>query len=373
MICGRHEVGSLLHPRRPDPLQDRPRHLFHLSLPVGVAATLTRCNSSPSMVTTPSCWLGPVTVAGRSPGTAGESTLNVTLTVQSVFTSYLKSRYFPFETTPKKFAMMVPVALPLPSKLFQLTISKGNGAALQIDDRLADAHASLGLPSLSFEYDWRTAETELRRALELNPAHAFAHLWYAGGVLAALGRLDEAHILQRRAYELDPVSPSVICGAAADLIFHGRCDGALPFLERALELQPEFPMTYYWLGEAYLLKGDYEQVETLCRRVLAPHVTAGFLGHCYARTGRVDEARRLLRELESIQPGQPSPALQVAVLHLGLGDHGAAIAALDQARQRGCLGIHWLATDPLWEPLRGDPGFVGILRRMNLVPPERQP
>jgi tetratricopeptide (TPR) repeat protein len=125
-------------------------------------------------------------------------------------------------------------------------------------------------------------------------------------------------------------------------------------------------MTYHWLGETYLLKGEYEQIEILCKRAPAPHLTAGFLGYCYARTGRVDEARRLLRELESIPPCQPSPSLQAAVLHLGLGDPDAAIASLDRARRQSCFGVHWVAVDPLWDPLRAHPGFADILRRMNL-------
>ena len=119
-----------------------------------------------------------------------------------------------------------------------------------------------------------------------------------------------------------------------------------------------------WLGEAYLLKGMYEEAACAFSKIEAPIIAAGFLGYCHARTGREHEAREILRKLEAT--GTPPPADQIAVLHLGLGDTDAALQWLGKAAAERSMGIHWLKVEPVWDPLRPDPRFAAVLREMRL-------
>jgi tetratricopeptide (TPR) repeat protein len=130
--------------------------------------------------------------------------------------------------------------------------------SLALDDKLADAHASLGQIAAYYDYDFPTAEREYRRALELNPNYAIAHQWLAEH-LAAMKRNDEALAEIRRALELDPLSV-IMNRIYADILTDGRrYDEAIEQYQRALELDPNFPTSHYFLGRAYELKGMYDQ------------------------------------------------------------------------------------------------------------------
>jgi TolB-like protein len=237
--------------------------------------------------------------------------------------------------------------------------------ALEIDGSLPEPHCSLGFVAALYEHDWAAAEGHFRRALELHPDHADSHLWYGGHVLGPLARLEEAEIHTRRACDLDPLSPAVISALGALWLMLRQSDRAISACHRALELDPGYPWAHRWLGEAYLLKGMYDQAARAFSRSEAPGVAAGFLGYCYARSGREPEARRLLRELE--QAGSLWLADQIAALHLGLGDEGAALDWLHKACQGRSMAVHWLKVEPIWDPLRPDPRFTAILQEMGLA------
>jgi serine/threonine-protein kinase len=237
--------------------------------------------------------------------------------------------------------------------------------ALEIDQRLAEAHISLGL-ILAAQYDWKEAEVELLKALDLDPDSAMAHLWYAGGILASQGRLDEAHSHQEEAYKSDPVNPGIAVGFAADLLFYREYEQAVEAAKRALELEPLYPMAYRWIGEAFLLLGRYEEAEAALVQLPMPSIGAGYLGYCYAHTQRTDRAIALLRQLECPPGDLPAPLHQIAILQLGLGDFDAMFRSLELARQACHFGITWLLIDPIWDTVRGDPRFSILLKRMNL-------
>lgn len=247
-------------------------------------------------------------------------------------------------------------------------LRKAKAAALQaldIDSSLAEPHCSLGFVRAVYEYDWLGAEGHFRRALELNPNHAQTHMWYGGHVLAPLGRLEEAGVEARRACELDPLSPAALSALGALGLMLRQPDRAIAESKRTLELDAGYPLALRWLGEAWLLMDQYEDAAGAFSKIEIPVIAEGFLGYCYARSGREPEARQLLRNLE--QTSSPSPALQIAVLHLGLGDKDAALDWLHQASEARSMGVHWLNVEPIWEPLRSDPRFTAVLTGMRLV------
>lgn len=236
--------------------------------------------------------------------------------------------------------------------------------ALTIDDTLADAHSSLGCISALYEYDWPGAETCFQRALDANPNHANSHLFYAAVVLAPAGRLEEAGVHVRRACELDPLSPNITTALAMHLLSVRQYDEAIATCRRSLEFDPALPWTYRSMGEAYLMQGLLDEAANAFSKPNAPAFAAGMLGYCYARSGRVPEARSLLRNLTGMD--NPMLACQIAILHLGLCDYDAAFDSLYRACSEHNLGIQWLKVEPIWDELRPDPRFLTALRQIGL-------
>lgn len=237
--------------------------------------------------------------------------------------------------------------------------------ALEVDSNLAEAHTSLGVVAAALEYDWAGAETHFRRALASNPNHASAHLMYAASVLGPAGRIDEALVHQLRAWELDPLSAIMAGAVATQSMMMRRYDEAISRCRRALELDPTYPWAYRVLGEAYLLKGLYEEAEKALSRTDAPLLVGGFLGYCQARTGREAQARQLLLRLAEMN--NPTLAYQIAVLHLGLGEGDLALDWLRKACDAHSMGIFWLKIEPIWDTLRPDPRFSALLQQLRLA------
>jgi len=237
--------------------------------------------------------------------------------------------------------------------------------ALEIDSTLAEAHTSLGFIAAAYEYDWPGAEALFRRAIESNPSYANAHVMYAALVLGPKGRVDEARIHQQRAWELDPLS-AIVAGAVATLsLMTRRYDDAISTCRRALELDPAYPWAYRVLGEAHLLKGQYDEAEDALSRTDAPPLVGGLLGYCYARTGREPQARQLLLRLEEMN--NPMLAYQIALVHLGLGDGDLTLHWLQKARDAHSMGVYWLKVEPIWDPLRPDRRFMQLLQQLRLA------
>jgi adenylate cyclase len=237
--------------------------------------------------------------------------------------------------------------------------------ALEIDSALAEAHTSLGFIAAAYDYDWPGAEALFRRAIESNPSYANAHVMYAALVLGPTGRVDEARIHQQRAWELDPLSAAVAGAVATLSVMTRRYDDAISTCRRALELDPAYPWAYRILGEAHLLKGQYDEAEDALSRTDAPPLVGGLLGYCYARTGRESQARRILLRLEEMN--NPMLAYQIALVHLGLGDGDLALHWLQVARDAHSMGVYWLKIEPIWDPLRPDRRFIQLLQQLRLA------
>jgi TolB-like protein/Tfp pilus assembly protein PilF len=239
--------------------------------------------------------------------------------------------------------------------------------AIALDPNLGEAHGSLGLFYLWFEGDWAAAEHQLKRGIEVDPNSALAHTDYSH-YLTAVGRHEQAIREVRRALELDPVSPLIYENAAGASHNARRFDEALDYCQRSLQLNPDFDPTHRMAGKIYLQKGMYD--EAISAFVAGHRMSDPLLGHAYGRAGRSAEAMQILRELEERRKRDLASAADLAVIHLGLGDHAEALryleAALDESSSTGTALPAYLKVDPIWDPIRPDPRFTALLERMGL-------
>jgi serine/threonine protein kinase/tetratricopeptide (TPR) repeat protein len=242
--------------------------------------------------------------------------------------------------------------------------------ALEIDDSLAEAHTSLVFVKTFYDWDWSGAERESQRAIELNPRYATAHQWY-GDALIQMGRLQEAIVEEKRAVELDPFS-LVINRDLGDALYLARqYDQAIEQYRRTLELDPNFITVHAGLGAAYLHKSLYKEgiAEFEKELAISPHsayALAG-LGYANAVTGRRAEAQKLLDQLNQLSKQEYVPAVFRAQMYAGLGEKDQAFEWLEKSYEdRSIANLAEIKVDPQFDPLRSDPRFQDLLRRMNL-------
>ncbi len=248
--------------------------------------------------------------------------------------------------------------------------------AVQLDETLSDAHAWLGFVLTFYDWDWPAAERELKRALELNPSSADAHLVY-GNYLMVMGRAAEAIEEMKRAQQLDPLSLPVRAGpagAAWVLVNARRYDEAIDQARRALEIDPKFAWAHSLLGIAYGQKGEFSRAiaayEEGVRQDNSPMLKA-LLAYGYAQAGRRREAGPLLREIEDTYRTRYLCAYEIATVHLALGDKDRALEWLNKALGDRADCIPWMNVDPRLESLRSDPRFQEMLERVALAPRRR--
>ena len=234
--------------------------------------------------------------------------------------------------------------------------------ALEIDDTLVEAHASLAGVKEQ-EWDWIEAEIEFRRAIELNPGYATAHQWYAE-FLAKMGRFTEAVAEIKRARDLDPFSLIINAIEAQVFFLARRYDEAIKSCRRTLELDPNFFPAHLYLARAYLEMGFYEDAIAEMERWAAlsgrPEMKIT-LAFTYAAAGQRTEVRRVLDELERFYV----PPYLLALVYAGLGEKDRAFQQLDEAYDVRDPDLVYLKVDPRLDPLRSDPRFQSLLRRMN--------
>jgi TolB-like protein/Tfp pilus assembly protein PilF len=242
--------------------------------------------------------------------------------------------------------------------------------ALELDPESAEAHAALGNVLTFYDHDWAEAEREFRRALELNRGYTPALHWYALH-LVATGQPERAIATIRRARELEPLSVLMTTASGRVLYFAHQYEASIREYGRALEMDSGYVAAHLGLGLALVRKGEPGRAIAEYRRALAlpggrQPVVSALLAHAYAVSGRKDEARALLREISSAPKGRYVPAEYAALIHLGLGEHDAAIAELERAYRLGSGYLAYLRVEPLFDPLRSDPRFVALERRVGL-------
>jgi TolB-like protein/DNA-binding winged helix-turn-helix (wHTH) protein/Flp pilus assembly protein TadD len=243
--------------------------------------------------------------------------------------------------------------------------------SLEMDGTLAEAHTSLARIKAEYDWDWSGAEREFQRAIELNPNYPTAYQMY-GLTLSTMGRPEDAIANCKRGLELDPLSP-LLNGALGEAFYYTRqYDQAIEQLQKTLELDPNLHPARAFLADAFLHKSmskeATEELETHLVRAEGRVWALAELGYVYAVMGRRPDALKLLNELNQQSREKFVPADAMAQIYVGLGEKGKAFEWLEKGYERHSLGLAGvdLKVDPVWDPLRSDPRFADLLRRMNL-------
>ena len=243
--------------------------------------------------------------------------------------------------------------------------------ALEIDETLAEAHASLGLVREDYDWDWMGAEKEFKRAIELNPGYATAHQWYAE-YLSEMGRYNEAIAEAKRAQELDPLS--LIINADGGLVFFyaRRYDEAIAQCRRTLELNAGFYPAHLYLGWAYEQKKRYAEAISEYQKAIALQqgnpTLAAHLARGYAAAGKRTEALNIISQLGQLSKGRYVSPYVIAQVYTALDDPDRAFQWLEKAYQERDSDLDELKTEPGFDSLRPDPRFQDLLRHMNFPP-----
>ena len=243
--------------------------------------------------------------------------------------------------------------------------------ALELDDTLAEAHTSLARAMTTYDWDWRGAEREFQRAIELNPNYAIAHQWYCG-YLEAMGRTPEAIAEGKRALELDPLSPIITFEMGLGFFYARDYDKAIEYYQKTLELDPDFPPAHGQLPAAYEQKRMYDQAITGFQKGTNLkgsrewYFSLSGLAHVYAVSGNKGEAQKLLSEMKDLSVRQYVPADRIALIYAGLSDKDEAFAWLEKGYDERSFNMTWLKVEPRWDSLRSDPRFADLVRRLGL-------
>ncbi len=257
-----------------------------------------------------------------------------------------------------------------PSETF-LMAKAAASKALEIDDTLAQAHATLAFVHENFDWDFSAAGKEYRRAIELDPKYPTAHHWYSL-YLSGIGRHEQAIAEAERVYKLDPLSPIISNLRAAAFYSARQYDRAIEAARKTLELDKGFSPAHFSLGCALEQKKMYpeaiaaleEAVRLSGRRIRAD----ADLGHAYAVSGRREEAMRMIEELKARSERGYDPVADIALVYAGLGQNDEAMRWLEkayQARSAWLIRLAPLKVDPRWDALRSDARFQDLLRRIG--------
>jgi TolB-like protein/Flp pilus assembly protein TadD len=240
--------------------------------------------------------------------------------------------------------------------------------ALEVDDTLAEAHASVAYVHI-FDWHWHEAERAYRRAIELNPNYATAHHWYAM-YLGAMGRFDEALEQIELARELDPLSLPINAGVGWYFFLTRQYHRAIEEYRKTLEMDPNFYMAHFLLGLAHAQESgfeeaiaQYQKAETLSNG--HPLMTAA-PGHAYAALGQRDEAQGVLDQLAQLSKRRYVSPYYIAAIYTALDEKERAFEWLQTACDNRSEGLVWLKVDPLFDNLRADARFADLLHMVGL-------
>jgi TolB-like protein/Tfp pilus assembly protein PilF len=240
--------------------------------------------------------------------------------------------------------------------------------ALELDDTLAEAHASSGRLLSGYDFAFDQSIKEFERAIQLNPNYAMAHHWISSGPLTSLARFDRAIAEGRRAVELDPLS--LVNNLDLGWVYFAarRYDEAIAQLRKTIEIDSRSYLAHYNLGEAFQLKGQLADAIAEYRKAVEldddPFALA-LLGQAYARAGQRDEAQKILGRLTEEAKSRYVSAFSMALMFIGLGDKEQAMDALERAFREGAGNdIISIKVDPMLDDLRGQPRFEALVQKV---------
>jgi TolB-like protein/Flp pilus assembly protein TadD len=247
--------------------------------------------------------------------------------------------------------------------------------AVELDSNLAEAHTSLGNALVS-NAQLKLAEQEFRRAIELNPNYATAHQWLSE-CLFGQGRFPESLDEIERAYELDPLSLIINASYASSLSGVGRYEDAVKQARKTLDLDPDLIPGNEILGQTYEAEGKLDEAIAAYRKANQIEATPSnyaMLAHAYAKTGRLDETRKILEKLNELSTRRYVGAYPLAIVHLSLGEKDEALRLLEQSLVERDILLQGLfgsiKIDKRLDPLRHDPRFQKLIERFDAGIPE---
>jgi DNA-binding winged helix-turn-helix (wHTH) protein/TolB-like protein/Flp pilus assembly protein TadD len=242
--------------------------------------------------------------------------------------------------------------------------------ALEIDDTLAAAHAALAPLKWIHDWDFAGGEREFKQAIALDPNYAETHHWY-GLYLMERARHEEAVAEIKRAAELDPLSPMISTDVGLVLSFARKYDEAIAQFRETLEVAPNFFEAHHLLGQTYMFKGQFAEALGEYRKMsdggVSNDYVKGELGYAYAKVGKLDEAHRILRELEEQANADDGVVVaETSFVYIGLGNKDEAFKLLNKLGARRDHWLRFLDTYPFLDDLRSDPRFSDLQRRVGL-------
>jgi serine/threonine-protein kinase len=240
--------------------------------------------------------------------------------------------------------------------------------ALDIDDSLAEAHTSLGLVKEHFEWDWAGAEREFKRAIELNPNSATAHHWY-GDYLANMSRLDEGMRETQKALELDPLSLIINTTMGWQLYLAGHNDQAIDQLHKVLDIDPKFSPARRIIEEVYAHMGKHKEAVAEREKALSlsggPELAAS-IEEDFNKSGYKGVLQSWLEGLTELSKHSYVSSYSIAESYMRVGEKQKAFEWLEKAYEEHDSGLVSVVVEPMFEPIRSDPRFKEIVRRMKL-------
>jgi serine/threonine protein kinase/tetratricopeptide (TPR) repeat protein len=241
--------------------------------------------------------------------------------------------------------------------------------ALELDPTLAEAQTQVAHVTAFYDWDVAAAEREFQHAIELNSNYAFAHHWYAL-YLSAVEQPEKALAEEKRAQELDPLSPVISKNIGTILYYAGHYEEAIAHYLRALELDPNFARTHFYLGLAYEQTGQFAraiaELENAVQLAGRMPVMLAALGHAQAQSGNRQRAQELLLELRAQSTEQYVPSFCMAVVMAGLGGKEQMFEWLTKAYNERCSWLFALRVEPMFDAYRSEPCFTDLLHRVGL-------
>ncbi len=240
--------------------------------------------------------------------------------------------------------------------------------ALELDNTLAEAHASFGRILSGYDYNFERAIAEFERAIQLNPNYATSYHWISNGPLTARGEFDRAIAEGKRAVELDPLSMIDNADLGQVYFYARRYDEAISQVRKAIEIDPHSYLAHYYLGQIYQLQGHLTDAIAEYQKAVEldddPEALA-FLGQAQARAGQRDEAQKILARMTEEAKSRYVSAYSFALMFVGLGDKERAIDALERAYREGAANdIITIRVDPMLDDLHGDPRFEALAEKI---------
>jgi serine/threonine-protein kinase len=239
--------------------------------------------------------------------------------------------------------------------------------ALELDPDLPEAHTVAGMIAATYDWDWAKAEREFKRSLELDPNLAITHYRYAWVFLSPMGRHDEAIAEMKRAMELEPLSLVQGANFAAVYLYARQFDKSLDQAKKTYDLDPTLVTGQNWMCHAYDINGMYAESLAISEKAAQSNRSLfAALGYAYAKSGQRQKAEAVLKQWKEIEKTKYVANYWVAIVYAALGEKDAAFAELEKAYQAHDWFIQRLRVDPYMDPLRDDPRFKDLVRRLRL-------